>query len=175
MKYRSVALAILSTTVGMTLLQATSALSAFHSPPPKAVPVVPANSIEANVFRVVDTEQGPVVLLRPVNSDRCLPIVVGNAEGRAIERGRVSAKSPRPMTHDLFARTIDELDAEVAHVRVDRLTPNGVYIGTVTLVRAHEILAIDARPSDSMALALRTGAKVYIDESLRSELIPLPR
>ena len=171
MHYRSIAIAALSTTVGIAAVQATTAFSAFRWTSPRASVEVPASSMEAAVQRVVMTADGPVVLLQAKNTERALPIWIGNAEARAIERARQGIRTPRPMTHDLFTKTLERLDAEVVHVRVDRLRADGVYVGTITIRQGEEVRAIDARPSDSMALALRTGAKIYIADKLQRQMI----
>ena len=174
MQYRSIALAVLSTTVGVAAIQATSAYFSLLAPPTVADVAPPVNSIESTVYRVVPTEDGPVVLLRAGDDQRLLPIWIGYAEARAIERARTGTEMPRPMTHDLFAATLGELDARVAHVRVDRLRDDGVYTGTITLIRNREVLKIDTRPSDAIALALRTNAPIYVDGGLRAEMISDP-
>ncbi len=171
MRYRSIVIAALSTTFGIAVVQATSALSALRLTPSASTAEVPPNSLRASVADVVATPQGPVVLLRPESSDRLLPIWVGYAEARAIERVLSDIDMPRPMTHDLFAKTLGRLDARLVHVRVDRLRPDGVYVGTATLQQDDRIIKIDTRPSDAMALALRTSAPIYIDSSLRAQLV----
>lgn len=176
MKHRTIALATLSTALGIAVVEASSAWSAFsfsrsekEAVEHRDVPIVPPGSLEAHVEEIVRTDGGPVILLRPEGRDFYLPIWVGHWEGRAIARANLHAI--RPMTHDFLASTIAELGAEVLHVRVERLRADGVYIGSVTLARNGEIMTLDARPSDAIALALRVDAPIYVAESLKTHMI----
>ncbi|MEM7674760.1 MAG: bifunctional nuclease family protein [Myxococcota bacterium] len=178
MRYSSIAIAALSTTVGIALVQATSAWSAFRFGPSDRTAaqvqvVAPSDSMVATVSQIASTTSGPVVLLTPKGTRRSLPIWIGHAEARAIERAHFNIDMPRPATHDLLANIIDRLDAQVAHVSVDRLREDGVYTGTVTLVHGDQILAIDARPSDAIALALRTDRPIYMANTLRRQLVDI--
>ena len=168
MRLQNIAFAVLSTALGIVVVKTTTTML-------KRTPFMafqaPARSIEASVDRVVSTADGPVVLLESEQSGRYLPIWIGYAEARAIERARTGTPTLRPRTHDLLAKTIAQLDARVVRVRVDRLRDDGVYTATVTLLAADHIIHIDARPSDSIALALRTSAPIYLDPSLRAEMI----
>jgi hypothetical protein len=177
MSKRSIALAAFSTALGIAVVQASEAVSAFISParPSAERPRVPCGYAEAEVDRVIATDSGPVVLVRRTGrgGDEALPIWVGAAEGRAISRGLLGADMPRPMTHDLLASTVDELGAEVHHVRVDHLRPDGVYVGTVALETPEGPVTIDARPSDALALALRVDAPVYLARGLDAHMLTL--
>ena len=174
MQYRSIVIAALSTSIGIAAVQATTALSAFYLTPTKAKVDPPAGSMLASVAQVVSTPEGPVVLLQAKGTDQALPIWVGYAEARSIKRALDGVKMTRPRTHDLFANTLKNLDARVLHVRVDRLE-GGVYFGTVTLQKEDRVVSIDARPSDAMALALRTSARIYIADQLSAEFVTTQR
>lgn len=170
MRYRSIVIAALSTTMGIAVVHATSALSAFRITPQRACAKVPAHSVKADVTQVFATAAGPVVTLQPQGMQGHLPIWIGYTEAKAIHRALKGQETDRPRTHDLFSNVLNELDAKVAFVRVDRLH-DGVYYGTVTLRTTDRVLSIDARPSDALALALRLKAPIYIDRSLQSEFI----
>lgn len=105
----------------------------------------------------------PVVLLRDPQSDRVLPIWVGLPEAQAIARILHGVAMERPMTHDLLADVIRGLGARVLEVRVHDLRED-VYHGAVVLQPRgeNEPVEIDARPSDALALALRTGASIFV-------------
>lgn len=176
MRYSSIVVAAISTTAGIAVVQATSALSAFRFglPDRSAAQVqveAPDDSMLATVSQVSSTTNGPVVLLTPQGMKQALPIWIGTAEARAIERAHFNIDMPRPMTHDLLANTIDRLGGKLAYVRVDRLRTDGVYIGTVAVVRGEDVLMIDARPSDAMSLALRAERPIYIANTLRRQLV----
>ncbi len=105
----------------------------------------------------------PIVVLRDPESGNVLPIWVGSAEAQAIALSLHGVIPPRPMTHDLMASLITNLRAEVDEVVVTDLRSN-VYFGVVRLRVAGEkkIREVDSRPSDALALALRTGAPIRV-------------
>jgi bifunctional DNase/RNase len=105
----------------------------------------------------------PIVVLRDPESGSVLPIWVGNAEAQAIALVLHGIVPPRPMTHDLMANLISELRAEVEEVVVTDLRSN-VYFGLVRLRVAGEKKGreVDSRPSDALALAVRTGAPIRV-------------
>ena len=109
----------------------------------------------------------PIVLLRDLSTGRVVPIWVGLAEAQAIARGLAGMKMPRPMTHDLMADLVTKLDAKVEEVRIDNLS-EGTYYGSLLLrVEGRDKpLLVDTRPSDGLALALRTGATIRIARSV---------
>jgi bifunctional DNase/RNase len=112
----------------------------------------------------VDGRTGtPIVVLRDPESGNVLPIWVGGAEAQAIALALHGVVPPRPMTHDLMASLIAELRAEVDEVVVTDLR-NNTYFGVVRLRVAGEkkIREVDSRPSDALALALRTGAPIRV-------------
>lgn len=105
----------------------------------------------------------PIVLLREPVSGSMLPIWVGNNEAQAIALSLHGVVMPRPMTHDLMTSLISALNAEVEEVVVTDLR-NNTYFGLVRLRVAGEkkIRDVDSRPSDALALALRTGAPIRV-------------
>ena len=105
----------------------------------------------------------PVVLLRDPESGTVVPILVGTAEAQAIARALRGATVPRPMTHDLMANLLSEVQARVEEVLVHAVRDN-IYFGTVRLRVAGEekVRDVDSRPSDALALALRTGAPIRV-------------
>jgi uncharacterized protein len=105
----------------------------------------------------------PIVVLRDPASGSVLPIWVGSAEAQAIALVLHGIVLPRPMTHDLMANLISELRAEVEEVVVTDLR-NNIYLGVVRLRVAGEkkIREVDSRPSDALALAVRTGAPIRV-------------
>ena len=105
----------------------------------------------------------PIVLLRDPESGEVVPIWVGPAEAQAIARALRGVTMPRPMTHDLMANLLSEVHADVEEVLVHDLRDH-VYFGTVRLRVAgeKEVRDVDSRPSDALALALRTGAPIRV-------------
>lgn len=112
----------------------------------------------------------PVVLVRELESGKVVPIWVGLAEARAIATALHGIELPRPMTHDLTADLLAALDAELVEVWVHSLV-GGTYLGALQLQVAgrDEPLFVDCRPSDGLALALRTGATILLARELVAE------
>ncbi|HEY8686930.1 MAG TPA: bifunctional nuclease family protein [Chloroflexota bacterium] len=133
------------------------------------IPVV-VESVRMNL-----TNGQRVVILKDDKLDRYLLIWVGQNESQAIALELQNEKAPRPLTADLLKSVIQELGARVADVHVTDLTDD-VYYAKIGLVTAqNERLDIDSRPSDAIALAVRTEAPIFVEESiLESSSIRLP-
>ena len=109
----------------------------------------------------------PIIILKNQEESSVLPIWVGIFEANAIAMQLEEVVSPRPMTHDLLKNVIEGLQAEVKRVVITDLKENTFY-AKLFVEKDDEIIGIDARPSDSIALALRTKSPIYVaDELLR--------
>ena len=110
----------------------------------------------------------PVVVLEEEQGGRRLPIWIGVNEARAIAQRLEDVTPPRPNTHDLAKRLVEGLDGAVERVTVTELRESTYY--AVIALRAGEArIEIDSRPSDAIALALRTAAPVFVSETLFEE------
>jgi hypothetical protein len=107
----------------------------------------------------------PVVILREKEGDRVLPIWIGPAEASAIAMEMQGLKPPRPMTHDLLKQVILGLGATVRRILISALKDK-TYYAELWLAREDHVFQLDARPSDSIALALRVNAPIFTDPSL---------
>ena len=107
----------------------------------------------------------PIVILRDKDGQKVLPIWVGIFEANAIALQIENVATPRPMTHDLLRNVIHDLKAEVKKIVVCDLQENTFY-ALIYLSLAGDTLAIDARPSDAIALALRTRAPIFVEEAV---------
>ena len=107
----------------------------------------------------------PIVILRDKDGQRVLPIWVGIFEANAIALQIENVTTPRPMTHDLLRNVIADLNADVQRIVVCDLQEN-TFFAMIYLTRNGETLAIDARPSDAIALALRTRAPIFVEEAV---------
>jgi bifunctional DNase/RNase len=107
----------------------------------------------------------PIVILKDKEGDRVLPIWVGVFEANAIALQIENISTPRPMTHDLIKNILTEIEAEVQRIVVSDLRDNTFY-AMIYLDRDGETIAIDARPSDAIALALRTRAPIFVEDSV---------
>ena len=107
----------------------------------------------------------PIVILRDKEGGRTLPIWVGMFEANAIALQIENIATPRPMTHDLLRNVIHDLKASVDKVVVCDLQ-DGTFYALIYLRVNGESLAIDSRPSDAIALALRTRAPIFVEEAV---------
>ena len=107
----------------------------------------------------------PIVILKDKDGDRVLPIWVGIFEANAIALQIENVATPRPMTHDLLRNIIVDLEGQVDRVVVCDLKDNTFYAVIHLTVRGERV-AIDARPSDAIALALRTRSPILVEENV---------
>ena len=110
----------------------------------------------------------PIVLLKTSDDEKFLPIWIGHAEAAAILMKLQGASPPRPMTHDLFADVISELQAEIVRVSVTELRENTFY-ARITIIQDGREVEIDSRPSDAIALAVRCDAQIFAAEDVIEE------
>jgi bifunctional DNase/RNase len=109
----------------------------------------------------------PIVLLKVEGKNRFLPIWIGHPEAAAILMRLQKAELPRPMTHDLLSTAIQRLSATVSAVTVTELRDNTFY-AVIQLDADGEEVRLDSRPSDAIALAVRTDAPIYVSAELLS-------
>ena len=107
----------------------------------------------------------PIVILRDDEGHRILPIWVGVFEANAIALQIENVQTPRPMTHDLLKNVIQDLSAEVDRIVVTELKENTFY-AVIHLRADGQAVVVDARPSDAIALALRSGAPIFVEDSV---------
>ena len=110
----------------------------------------------------------PIVLLKTIDGNKFLPIWIGHPEAAAILMKLQGATTPRPMTHDLIGELISELDAQCTRVSVTELKDNTFYASITLRVNGQEV-DIDSRPSDALAVAVRTSAPIFAAEEVIQE------
>ncbi len=151
-----IAIAAISLIVGLALASTTQS---------RELAVDPEDMIEVELASVgMDPlTRTPLVLLRALESSEILPIVIGVNEAQAILFALHDQELPRPMTHDLMTNLIEKSGLTLERVLIDQLTDNTFY-GMLELSRDgdDEVLLVDTRPSDGMALAVRTGARILV-------------
>jgi bifunctional DNase/RNase len=123
-------------------------------------------SIYGVSFDVVGKQ--PIVLLKTVGGNKFLPIWIGHAEAAAILMKLQGNETPRPMTHDLMTQILGELSAEVTRITVTELRENTFYARITLRAQAAE-LEIDSRPSDALALAVRSDAPIFAADAVIEE------
>jgi bifunctional DNase/RNase len=110
----------------------------------------------------------PIVLLKTADGNKFLPIWIGHPEAAAILMKLQGASTPRPMTHDLVADLLEQLDAQVTRITVTELKENTFY-ASITVAQNGSEIEIDSRPSDAIALAVRAEAPIYANERVIEE------
>src|SRR5436189_775127 len=107
----------------------------------------------------------PIIILRDKDGQRVLPIWVGVFEANAIALQIENVTTPRPMTHDLLKNVIHDLRGRIEKIVVSDLKENTFY-ALIYLTVGGEVMAVDARPSDAIALALRARAPIFVEENV---------
>lgn len=107
----------------------------------------------------------PIIILKDVSGDAMLPIWVGAFEANAIAVEIEKLASQRPMTHDLIKNVIWELGAVVRRIVITDLVDN-TFFAVIEMIRDGEVLVVDSRPSDAIAIALRVDCPIYVNEEV---------
>lgn len=110
----------------------------------------------------------PIIILKDVEGNRALPIWIGANEANAIAMEMERITTPRPMTHDLIRNILEGLKAKVSRIVVNDLRDNTFYAVIFLTVNGTEV-AIDSRPSDAIALALRVKSPIFVAEKVIRE------
>lgn len=113
-----------------------------------------------------------VVVLEDTEKTRLVPIWIGINEGNAIALEMQGEKFPRPLTHDLVVNLLSELGAEIEKVVINDLRENSYY-ALIHIRHNGKITAVDARPSDSLALAVRVHCPIYVEEAVLKKCPPV--
>lgn len=124
--------------------------------------------IRVQVNQIVMSNVGFAVLLKGIDDERTLPIVIGAAEAQSIALCLNKVNVPRPLTHDLMRNVLNSLECSLVRMEVCDLKEGTFYAKLILNNRGTEML-VDSRPSDAIALALRFGAAVYVNESVMQE------
>lgn len=106
-----------------------------------------------------------IIVLKDESGKKILPIWVGAAEGNSIALAMSNMKASRPLTHDLIVNIFDRLEIEIARVVISDLIENTFY-ASLYLLHNNEEIHIDSRPSDAIAIAIRLGAAVFVEEEV---------
>ena len=128
--------------------------------------------IEMELIRILMNEKRgeQMVVLKEKQGKRTLPIIIGIPEASAIKLKVSGIQPPRPMTHDLLNSTIERLGASLKKVIIDKLQENTFYAKLVLNDGNAKEIVVDARPSDSIALALRANCPIFASEGLLNQV-----
>lgn len=120
-------------------------------------------------IKIDETRQEQVIVFKEKEGTRFLPVVIGISEVNAIKMKLSGIKPPRPLTHDLMLELIEKLGAKLESVVIDKIHQNTFYAKLHIKSSSSKEMIIDGRPSDSVALALRADAPVFVAEEVLSE------
>ena len=124
--------------------------------------------MDLSEIQISDTSDQQLIILRERNGSRILPIVIGNNEAIAIERRVKGQATQRPMTHDLMANIVDALQSELEKIVIHDLQ-DGTYYAKLVLRHAGEVVEVDSRPSDAIALGSTGDVPVFVEDHVLRE------
>lgn len=124
--------------------------------------------VRAEIWTVAKTDQGNAVLVKPLEGDKAVPIFIGPLEAQNILLGLGEVEIPRPLTHDLLLHLLTDLETKLLRVDIHSFS-EGTYYSNLILEHRGRRLEVDARPSDSLALAVRADCPIYIAVDLIDE------
>lgn len=122
--------------------------------------------MELNKIVIDEKRHDQLIVLKEKNGERILPIVIGLPEASAIKLKISGFQPPRPLTHDLLHLTIENLEASVEKIIIDKLEENTFHAKLFIKANSGEIKVIDARPSDTIALAVRAHAPIFVEDEV---------
>jgi len=118
---------------------------------------------------ISETRDQQLIVLRERDGERALPIVIGLAEALAIDRRVKGVQLQRPMTHDLLANVIESFSAQLEKIVVNDLQDHTFYAKLV-IRREGELIEVDSRPSDAIALGVAIDAPIYVEDHVLKEV-----
>ena len=123
--------------------------------------------IEVELSKIIIDEkrQDQVIVLKEKTGERQFPIVIGFLEASSIKMKLSGMEPPRPMTHDLLVSTIESLGGRLERLIIDKMEDN-TYHAKLELKKKKKKIKVDTRPSDGIALVVRTGAKIFVEEGV---------
>ena len=128
--------------------------------------------IEVELSRIIINERSDqqVIVLQEKNGNRAFPILIGIYEATAIDRGVKEYRTPRPLTHDLVCAILRGLEVQLERIEVCDLR-NQTFYAKLVLMRNGQVIEIDSRPSDAIAIAVQFGARIFVEEKVFDEVM----
>ncbi len=128
-----------------------------------------AVQMELKRIIITETSDQQFIFLKEVDGERLLPIVIGSAEALAIDHGLKGTSFPRPMTHQLLAKVIEQMGGKLERVIINDLQKHTFFARLVIRCNGHSV-EVDSRPSDAIALGVAGGAPIYVAEHVLNEV-----
>jgi bifunctional DNase/RNase len=131
-----------------------------------AVPV----QMELRRIIISEVDEHQVIVLKEVDGERSFPIVIGIFEATSIDRRVRGMQSPRPLTHDLITSAVEQLGGEIQDIIISDLQEH-TYFAKLRVRQEGELIEIDCRPSDAVALAVTARVPIYVSEEVLGEAL----
>src|SRR5215207_3351820 len=119
---------------------------------------------------ISEVHEQQIIVLREVEGERSFPIVIGIFEATSIDRRVRGMQSPRPLTHDLITATVEQLGGEIQDIVISDLQQH-TYFAKLRVRKEGELIEIDCRPSDAVALAVTARVPIYVNEEVLGEAL----
>ena len=128
-------------------------------------------AVQMELTRIIMNENSDqhVIFLKEIEGDRMFPILIGIYEATSIDRRVKNTASLRPLTHDLLAHTIELLGGDLQDIYINELREH-TYFAKLRIRHEGEIIEVDARPSDAIALAVTVDVPIFVDEDILDEV-----
>lgn len=122
-------------------------------------------SVQMELHKIIISElqEQQIIMLKEVDGERVFPIVIGNPEALAIDRRLKGVPTPRPLTHDLLARVIEQLGGSIEQIEINDLE-NHTFFARIHIRQDGRVLEVDSRPSDAIALGIATTVPIFVAE-----------
>ena len=131
--------------------------------------------VRMDLARIVisDTSDQQIIILQEREGARQFPIVIGVTEALAIDRRVKDIVTPRPLTHDLLADIIDQLDGELEKIVIHNLQDH-IFFAKLVIRKEGGLIEVDSRPSDAIALGVASETEIYVDDSVLRQVCDNP-
>ena len=128
--------------------------------------------IQMELRRIIISEidEHQVIVLREVDGERHFPIMIGLFEATSIDRRVRGLQIPRPLTHDLIVNVVEQMGADLQDIVINELR-NGTYYAKLRVRQGGELIEVDCRPSDAVAIAVIASLPIYVAEDVLGEAL----
>jgi len=129
-------------------------------------------AVQMELTRIIisETNEQQLIFLKETDGERTFPIVIGFFEATSIDRRVRGQTTPRPLTHDLLASAIDQLGGEIQDVYIHELRDH-TYFAKIRIRHEGEMIEVDSRPSDAIAVAVTVDVPIFVSEDVIDEAI----
>ena len=125
--------------------------------------------MELHKIIISEMQEQQIIMLKEVDGERKFPIVIGSSEAMAIDRRLKGIPTPRPLTHDLLANIIESMGGNIEKIEINNLE-NHTFFARIFIRQDGQVLEIDSRPSDAIALGIATMVPIFVAEHVLDEV-----